>query len=233
MGRGLLARVPGDCPLCGARVRGARLCEGCETDLAIDPRTPRCRRCALRLGLTAPHCTACLAMPRAFARTIAAFDYEPPADALVSQLKTQLRLSAAPVLAHLLAQAVRRHGALPPGLLLVPVPASRASLRRRGMNPAAEIARGLAAQLMLPLACTALRRRRETPRQTALGRHARVRGATGAFHCVRNLAGRHVGLVDDVMTTGSTVHAAAKALRAAGAVSVTVLVVARTPRAPG
>ncbi len=172
-------------------------------------------------------------MPRAFGRTIAAFDYEPPADALVSQLKTQLRLSAAPVLARLLAQSVRRYEALPRGLLLVPVPSSRKSLRRRGMNPAAEIARGLAAQLTLPLACTALKRRRETPGQTALGRQARVRGPTGAFDCVRDLSGHHVGLVDDVMTTGSTVHAAAKALRAAGAASVTVLVVARTPRAPG
>ncbi len=230
MGRGLLARVPCDCPLCGARVRGARLCEGCEADLAGEPSLPRCPRCALRLGLAAPHCAACLGPPRAFARTIAAFDYEPPADTLISQLKTQLRLSAAPVLARLLAQAVRRQGLAPHGLLLIPVPSSRASLRRRGMNPAAEIARGLSAQLAWPLACAALRRRRDTPRQTALGRQARLRGAAGVFHCVRDLPGRHVGLVDDVMTTGSTADAAARALLAAGAVSVTVLVAARTPQ---
>lgn len=232
MGRGLLARVPCDCPLCGARVPGARLCEGCEADLAGEPSAPRCPRCALRLGLAAPHCAACLGQPRAFARTITAFDYEPPADALISQLKTQVRLSAAPVLARLLAQAVRRQGPVPPDMLLVPVPASRASLRRRGMNPAAEIARSLAAQLALPLASAALRRRRETPRQTALGRQARLRGAAGVFHCTRAVSGRHVGLVDDVMTTGSTAEAAAVALRAAGAISVTVFVVARTPQGP-
>nr|WP_183005382.1 ComF family protein [Achromobacter sp. UMC71] len=230
MGRGLFARVPCDCPLCGARVRGARLCEGCEADVAGDPSVPRCPCCALRLGLAAPHCVACLGPPRAYTRTIAAFDYEPPADTLISQLKTQLRLSAAPVLARLLAQAVRRQEATPPGMLLIPVPSSRASLRRRGMNPAAEIARGLAAQLALPLTCTALRRRRDTPRQTALGRRARLSGAAGVFHCARDLSGRHVGLVDDVMTTGSTAQAAAKALRAAGAASVTVLVAARTPQ---
>lgn len=176
------------------------------------------------------HCAACLGQPPAFARTIAAFDYEPPADALISQIKTQLRLSAAPALAQLLARAVRRQQALPAAMLLIPVPSSRASLRRRGMNPAAEIARALAAQLGWPLACGALRRRRETPRQTKLGRQARRRGARGVFHCPRSLSGRHVGLVDDVMTTASTADAAAAALLAAGAASVTVLVVARTPR---
>ncbi|MFY4261202.1 ComF family protein [Achromobacter xylosoxidans] len=228
MGRRLLARVPCDCPLCGARVAGARLCEGCETDLADASFAPRCPRCALRLEPDALHCAACLARPPAFVRTIAAFDYEAPADTLIGQLKTQLRLSAAPVLARLLAHAVWCE---PPAqaLLLVAVPSSRASLRRRGMNPAAEIARSLAAQLGWPLLRAALRRRRETPRQTALGRQARLAGARGVFHCPHDLRGRHVGLVDDVMTTASTADAAARALLAAGAASVTVLVAARTP----
>ncbi|MGE8682538.1 MAG: ComF family protein, partial [Achromobacter marplatensis] len=83
---------------------------------------------------------------------MAAFDYTPPADALIQMLKTRLRLSMAPVLARLLAAAIRREGGLPAGVLLVPVPASRASLRLRGMNPAGEIARSLAAELALPLA---------------------------------------------------------------------------------
>lgn len=231
MGRRLLARVPCDCPLCGARVGGARLCEGCETDLAEASLAPRCPRCAQRLAPDALHCADCLARPPAFIGTIAAFDYEPPAEVLIRQLKTQLRLSAAPVLARLLAHAVWSEPP-PESLLLVPVPSSRASLRRRGMNPAAEIARGLAARLGWPLLRGALRRRRETPRQTALGRRARLSGARGVFHCARDLSGRHVGLVDDVMTTGSTADAAARALLAAGAVSVTVLVAARTPRAP-
>lgn len=234
MGRWLLDRVPCDCPLCGVRVGGARLCEGCEIDLAAAsqaPPAPRCLRCAVRLGPDALHCAACLARPPAFARTITAFDYEPPADTLIRQLKTQLRLSAAPVLARLLAHAVWCDPP-PAALLLVPVPSSRASLRRRGLNPAAEIARDLAARLGWPLLRGALRRRRETPRQTTLGRQARQQGARGVFHCRRDLSGRAVGLVDDVMTTASTADAAARALLDAGAASVTVLVAARTPR-PG
>jgi len=231
MGRRLLSRVGCDCPLCGSRVAGARLCPGCEADiLAWDPGAPpRCPRCALRVPRGAPCCPACLGAPRSFARTVAAFDYEPPADALVLMLKAQRRLSMAPVLAGLIAAAVARDGPLPAGTLLVPVPAGRASLRRRGMNPAAEIARGLSAELGLPLARGVLLRRREAPRQTGRSRQARRSGAIGLFSCVGGVRGRHVAVVDDVMTTGSTADAAAGALLAAGAAGVTVLVAARTP----
>ncbi|WP_454675643.1 phosphoribosyltransferase family protein [Achromobacter pestifer] len=217
--------------MCGARVAGARLCDGCTADIVAPPSggRPRCPRCALRLPATASHCVACLRGPRAYIRTIAAFDYAPPTDALIQLLKTRLRLSMAPVLARLLAAAIRRDGGLTDGVMLVPVPASRASLRQRGMNPAGEIARSLAAELALPLVRNALRRRRETPRQTSLSRRARQQGAAGLFEGLSAVRGRHVAVVDDVMTTGSTVQAAAEALLAAGASSVTVLVVARTP----
>lgn len=231
MGRRLLSRVGCDCPLCGGRVAGARLCQGCQADITAAPpgAPPRCPRCALRLQAGASHCAPCMAGPRAFSLTLAAFDYAPPADTLILMLKTQLRLSMAPVLARLMAAAVRAGRPLPPGLLLVPIPASRASLRQRGMNPAAEIARSLAAELALPMPRHVLARRRETPRQATLGRRARQRGAAGLFRCVGQVRGRHVAVVDDVMTTGSTVDAAAAALLGAGAASVMVLVAARTP----
>lgn len=258
MGRRLLSRLGCDCPLCGARVAGARLCAGCQADILAGPPggLARCPRCALRLQGSGQHCAACLAEPQAFSRTVAAFDYAPPGDALVLMLKTQLRISMAPVLARMMAQAVREAAAqtgaqavgipgssvsgataecrhciavLPPDLLLVPIPASRASLRQRGMNPAAEIARSLAAELALPPPRLLLARRRETPRQATLGRRARQRGAAGLFVCTGPVRGRHVAVVDDVMTTGSTVGAAATALMAAGAASVIVLVAARTP----
>lgn len=230
MGRRLWSRIGCDCPLCGARVAGARLCGGCEADItALPGGRPRCPCCALRLPATASTCPACLGAPRAYVRTFAAFEYAPPADALIQMLKIRLRLSMAPVLARLLAAEVRRGGGLPAGALLVPVPAGRASLRLRGMNPAGEIARSLAAELALPLARGALRRLRETPRQTSLGRRARQIGAMGLFAGAPQVRGRHVAVVDDVMTTGSTVQAAAIALLAAGAASVTILVAARTP----
>ncbi|MGB3430649.1 phosphoribosyltransferase family protein, partial [Achromobacter sp.] len=67
------------------------------------------------------------------------------------------------------------------------------------------------------------------PRQTAQGRRARRLGAQDLFYCAGEVRGRHLVVVDDVMTTGSTANAAAAALVAAGAASVTVLVAARTP----
>ena len=95
------------------------------------------------------------------------------------------------------------------------------------MNPAMEIARSLATALDLPLRPGALLRLRETPRQAGWAGERRA-ALAGVFRG-QGVRGRHVALVDDVMTTGSTAEAAAQALLAAGALSVIVLAVARTP----
>ena len=125
-----------------------------------------------------------------------------------------------------------RHGgtyALKAGTILVPIPSSNASLRHRGFNPAAELAASLGAYLQLPVRRGVLRRLREGPRQAFSSRLARRQGAQGLFDCTVPIDGLPVGLVDDVMTTGSTVNAAARALLRAGASEVTVLVAARAP----
>src|SRR5690606_11650177 len=119
--------------------------------------------------------------------------------------------------------------ALPAGTVLVPIPGSGASLRRRGFNPAAELAAGLGGCLQLPVRRAVLRRLREGQRQAFSGRLARRVATQGLFDCAALAPGTAVGLVDDVMTTGSTVNAAARALLQAGATEVTVLVAARTP----
>lgn len=170
-----------------------------------------------------------MSRPRAFATTVAAFDYEAPADVLLRKLKTELRISVAEVLARLLLDALAVAPPLPCGTLVIPIPASRASLKARGFNPAGEIARALAGELGLPLVRSALWRTREDARQTSLGQRARIRGAHGLFRCKALVAGRPIALVDDVMTTGSTMNVAAQALLAAGASSVIALVVARAP----
>ncbi|MBO1112302.1 double zinc ribbon domain-containing protein [Bordetella petrii] len=231
--RRLLAGLPSDCPLCGETAAGGRLCPGCAGDIAHSMRggSPRCARCALRLDAQARHhCPDCARAAPAFARAIAAFDYEPPYDSLIGRYKGERRYGLATALAQLLADAVARQAVpLHRDTVLVPIPSSQASLRRRGFNPAAELAASLAGQLRLPLRRGALRRLREGPRQAAGNRRARRQGAHGLFHCGQPWHGRPVGLVDDVMTTGSTVDAAARALLRAGAADVTVLVAARTP----
>jgi len=244
--RALAARAGSPCPACGGAARGGALCEPCAAEArAPMHQLPRCRRCALRLdvahawlagrnlpGARPAECVDCRLHPPAFAQAVAAFDYVEPYDALILRFKSQRRHVLAGTLAQLLHQALRESAPLAGGPLhaLVPIPASRASLRRRGFNPAGELAAALAGRLQTRLLRTALRRRREDgARQAALGRRARQAAAHELYRCVRPLAGLHVGLVDDVMTTGSTADAAARALLAAGAARVTVLVAARTP----
>ena len=119
----------------------------------------------------------------------------------------------------------QRPGAVRP--LVVPVPLRRASRRRRGYNQAAGLARGLAARLRLTADPAALRRRREGEAQAGRTRRQRRRQARAALAaCPWRVHGRHVLLVDDVISTGATADAAARALRLAGATHVDVLTLA-------
>ncbi|MDX3907141.1 MAG: phosphoribosyltransferase family protein [Pigmentiphaga sp.] len=233
----LRAWIPSDCPLCSGRSRGGLLCAACETSVCQTARAPaslgmpwRCHRCALALPEHDTPCPDCADRRVGFERTIIAFDYAPPADALVLELKNGRRYGRADLLGNLLAESVRHHVLpLPPQTVLVPIPASEASLRRRGFNPAAEIARALGRDLALPLRHDILRRNREQAKQSGLDRAGRRQAAQNLYASSPRARGLHIGLVDDVMTTGSTLHAAAVALRAAGAASVVALAAARTP----
>lgn len=112
---------------------------------------------------------------------------------------------------------------------VVPVPASRRALAVRGFNPAAEIGRDLALRLGLSWRPEVLRRVREGGFQKGLSRHERRAGVAGLYACAMPVAGRAMLVVDDVMTTGSTLHAVAGVLKAAGAARVWCAVAARTP----
>src|SRR5690606_27298764 len=108
-----------------------------------------CQRCRLVLDAQG-QCLDCVLREPAFDRVVAAVDYAPPADLLIHYLKRSRRFTSAGLLAGLLADAVgRAQPALPGNMVLVPVPASRASLLERGFNPAAEIARALGKELNL------------------------------------------------------------------------------------
>lgn len=234
--------IPAACPLCGTRARGGALCPGCRDDIGVGRSAGRCPRCALRLDGHA-RCPDCAAYEPAFERTIVAFDYAPPADALVLQLKQSLRWGRAAMLGALVAQAVENQpGPLAPGTVMLPIPASAASLRRRGFNPAAEIARAAGSRLGMAVRSDVLFvQERHAARQSTLSRAQRLGRASDRFgvrpeglRALHDGSGRiHVALVDDVMTTGSTLHAAAQALRAAGADAVVALAVARTPHPGG
>ncbi|TSH89083.1 ComF family protein [Verticiella sediminum] len=225
--------IPMPCLLCGGAARGARLCAPCREDLLGDA-PPRCRWCALRLASPDDGCLACTLRTPAYDYAIAAIDYAPPGQALVWRAKQSWQGAAARAVADLLAEAVARDArGLPPGCLALAVPASHRALRRRGYNPAARLGRICAAHLGLAWSSTLLRAGADDGlRQHRLGRAQRLERGGARYVAMGVAPGQPIALIDDVMTTGSTVEACARALKAAGAGPVVVLAVARTP-APG
>jgi ComF family protein len=184
-----------------------------------------CPRCALPSDAAAV-CVSCLAAPPPYATTIAAWRYAFPADRLLQAFKYGGQLALAAPLAGALADAIAAQGAAAPDGI-VAVPLSRERQRQRGFNHAQEIARGVAALAGVPL-IGGLRRTRDSPPQAGLHQRARSRNVRGAFECTARVGGLTVAIVDDVMTTGATLAAAAEALCDAGARRVDAWVVART-----
>lgn len=223
--------LPPRCLLCGGSgdVRARDLCRDCEADLPwLDG---ACARCGLPLDggtALADRCGRCRGHAQPHRHCHAALHYEFPADELLAALKYRGALAHARVLGTLLAESLGRHGAGRDVDLLVPIPLHASRLMERGFNQSHELARFTAERLGVTLDGRALRRLRSTVPQVGLTRIARGDNVRGAFvaHPAR-VARRHVALLDDVVTTGATVAAAAHALLAAGAATVDVWSVAR------
>ena len=172
-------------------------------------------------------CGRCLQLPPPLAETRAACLYEFPVDRLLPRFKFHHDLAAGRLLAQLMGDAF---DGLPRPQALVPVPLHRARLRQRGYDQALELARPLSRHWQLPLLANGLRRCRHTAPQSRLDAAQRRRNLRDAFNTRPGMAWpAHVALVDDVMTTGATLHAAAKALRRAGVARVDAWVCARAP----
>lgn len=228
---------PPTCILCGAPGDdGCDLCAGCAAELPVLGLA--CVRCALPLpaSVTAgqgdagdgPLCGRCQRKPPAFERAHAAFRYEQPLPALVAGLKFNGRLNTLRLMGELLAASLREAAPAPPACI-VPVPLHVRRLRERGYDQALELGRVLGRALDLPVAATACERTRATPPQTTLEGKARARNLRGAFRATTDLSGTHVAVLDDVVTTASTVDEVARALRRAGASRVDIWCLARTP----
>ncbi len=214
--------LPASCVLCGHSIHGGRdLCAGCAAELPY--LGVACAKCAMPLSQDGV-CGVCQAHRYAFDETRAVFRYESPMDYLIHQLKFAQKLYIAPLLAELMLEHLED---VPRPDLLVPVPLHPKRLRSRGFNQALEIARSLAKRMDIPLAVDVCQRVFDTPAQSGLDAKQRRRNLKKAF-AVSGVDGvKHVAILDDVMTTGTTVDVMAKALKGAGVRQVSVWVCAR------
>lgn len=236
--RGLGAQLPSQCAVCHAWP-AQRICSACAARFATPQ--PRCSTCALPLpghagagpAVTGPgaRCGACLRQPPPLDACIAAVRYGYPWSHAIAQFKFHGDPGWAGALAALLRSAPHAASALAAADAVLPIPLSRQRLQERGFNQALLLARQLAphktrADLLLRI--------QHTTEQSQLARTQRLHNLQGAFaveplQCSR-LQGRRIVLIDDVMTTGATLHQAALALRQAGALHITALVLARTEK---
>jgi len=220
--------LPTPCTLCNEpTVDGLIICQPCIEDLPTNP--INCPRCALPMARPLARdeiCGQCLRKPPDFDHAVAPLLYVAPVNRLISQLKYDRRLAAGKTFAKLIAQPLSlRDAPLPDALIAVPL--HRQRLRQRGYNQSLEIARPLARLINRPLLMDQVERHKLTQPQTGLNAPARRKNLRGAFAVRQQLAGRHLAIIDDVMTTGSTGKELAKTLKKAGAERVELWVVAR------
>lgn len=225
---------PAQCPVCGETLAEGRRDPLCGVCWAAIPRVtpPWCERCGRPFpGLTpAPgtvtSCGPCRAEPPAWDWARAGAEYEGVVRQAIHAFKFEGRRALARPLAALVPGPPE--GWVGGGVeALVPVPLAPSRQRERGFNQAVLLAERLAAGRGVPVRSGWLRRVRATGPQTDLGaaeRHANVRGV---FEATAAVAGRHVVVVDDVLTTGATAAECVRALRRVGAARVGVLTVAR------
>jgi ComF family protein len=201
------ALMPLRCVFCGSRSRPPEryICVGCHGDLPF-------------IESALPPASSPLE------DDVAPLAYEFPVDAAIKALKFRRKLFYAPALSELLIEACPN---LPDDIdAVLPVPLHWRRRWRRGFNQAYEIGKPVARHLAVPLV-RGVRRSRATPFQSGLSAHERARNLRSAFRVRGELAHEHVLIVDDVVTTGTTVCELARVLRRAGVARVSALAVAR------
>jgi ComF family protein len=219
--------LPATCLLCnGPGVGNQDLCEPCL--LSLSRNNHCCYRCAeiFEPDVQTPGlCGHCLSLAPAFDETHAPFIYDDNIGHLIRTLKFNRHYPNARLLGMLLAESLCTSAELPE--LIIPVPLHPSQYRKRGFNQALEIAKTVAKQLAIPLDFKHCKRHRATQSQSSLSAKQRRKNLRNAFSMTKPLNYQHVAIVDDVMTTGTTVNELAKVLKKAGIKKVDVWVCAR------
>lgn len=221
------AIFPPTCILCDNRSFSEKdICQSCLNSLLENHHC--CYQCGNPFAEPAyadSLCEQCLKSPPSYDRTFAPFAYQGAMRHLVSKLKFNDNYKNARLLGMLLAEKLQHRTTLPD--CIIPVPLHQHRYRQRGFNQSLEISRTLAKQLNIPLELKLCTRHRNTPHQVSLPAKLRQQNIKDAFSLAQPLRYQHLAIVDDVMTTGSTVAEIAAVLKQAGAQTVEVWVCAR------
>jgi ComF family protein len=227
----LLSQIPSQCAVCKAWPSNGMVCEPCVTRFAQPVR--RCSTCALTLkaGISADinRCGACIVKTPPLDECLTAVSYEYPWSDCIASYKFGNNPAWAGTFALLMKSASSVEQAIDESDLIVPVPLSKARLQQRGYNQALEICKHLN---RTKTDATLLLRIKDTLTQSSLSKSERLKNVNAAFAVeplrAKELLGKRVLLLDDVMTSGATLFAAAVSLRQAGAIHITAVVFART-----
>jgi ComF family protein len=215
---------PQSCMLCADSDGGDfAICPACLEDMPWHhPST--CPQCALP-AYDDQLCGNCLQSPPAFDRTRALFRYDYPLDAMLQSYKYQQALHIAKTFSRMMHDRFSNSNHYN---RIIPMPLHPKRLAERGFNQSLEIAKLLTKSLHIPLDTTSCSRIKYTPPQASLPLKTRIKNMRGAFHCEQDLSGQRIILLDDVMTTGASLHELATTVKSAGASHVECWVVART-----
>ena len=222
---------PADCPSCGTPVARVGFCASCAS--RVEPRDgPRCAMCDAELLVEGPtgRCGGCLTRAPPFERGWGLFDYAGPVGDAIRGGKYAGRLDGLPVVARCLVDWLPTALRDDPPEVVVPMALHWRRVDARGFSPPLQLAAPVARRLRVARRSRWLRRARDTSAQAGLSDVARQRNVQGAFRASSRVGGRDVLLVDDVVTTGATGRAAAKALQRAGARRVRLLAAAYVSR---
>ena len=222
------------CYLCSRVItrhdKSRHICRDCQSDLALPDSA--CRICSLPVtSLSRPHCIECEKERPSFVGSTCATKYEFPTNVLVSDLKFSNKRFLAGLMAKMISDKRKKNSRANPDLICA-VPSHIEKLRIRGFNQAELIASACAHELTIRAECNLLIKTKATDTQLGLTKKQRQENLKDSFVVNPNfsLSGLHIAVIDDVMTTGTTLNYAAQCLIEAGAASVEVWAFARTPK---
>lgn len=225
--------LPAQCLVCALKSNNKLICSYCEKKILSERSC--CLHCALPLNKNADFCGDCLQKETFFAHIHALGDYDKPLSILIKQLKYQQQLIAGELLAELLIKsALSRYTQqqLSEFDFLLAVPLHAKKLQQRGFNQAQIIADKLNKILEIPVLLNCITRNKETIAQEGLSIAKRRKNLSGAFsfnkQSKQKITGKNIIIIDDVVTTGSTINSLCKLLKKEEANLITVFCISRT-----